>query len=138
MILGDFICSTNSFNIFTFVMVWLCVCRSFWIVFFLCFLLVMQLFSIFFFLFLTSSFVKDSSVMILSNFPDLLSLSSSSSVAEKTWKNSCWNLSWMFQYCSLVWKDILVPFWISHLHLIHFSGYKLIYLDILDFLLVTV
>ena len=63
-------------------------CVSFFLdtVFFLWFLLVVQLFCILFFLFLTSSFVKDSSVMMLSDFPVLLSLSSSSSVVEKTSK----------------------------------------------------
>ena len=45
-----------------------------------------QLFCILFFLLITSSFVKDSSVMMLFDFPDLLSLSSSSSVVEKTSK----------------------------------------------------
>ena len=46
----------------------------------------MQLFCILFSLFLTSSFANDSSVMMLSDFPDLLSLSLSSSVVEKTSK----------------------------------------------------
>ena len=46
----------------------------------------MQLFCILIFLLLTSSFAKDSSVTMLSDFPDLLSLSSSSSVVEKTSK----------------------------------------------------
>ena len=64
-------------------------CVSFFLdsAFFLCFLLVIQPFCILFILFLTS-FAKDSSVM-LSDFPDLLSSSSSSSslsVVEKTSK----------------------------------------------------
>ena len=56
----------------------------------------------------------------------------------KKLQNSCCNLSWMFQYGSLVLEDLLVLFWMSHLHLIHFSSYRLIYLNILGFLLVTV
>ena len=117
----------------------LTVCRSSWIVYFLCFLLVIQLFCISFFLFLTSSFVRDSSVMMLSDLPDLLSSSSwssSSSVVERISKRLLQfilDVSVLFPCLRGPFGTVLNVSSTSNT----FSGYKLIYLNILDFLLVT-
>ena len=96
-----------------------------------------QLFCILFFLFLTSSFVEDSSVMMLSDFPVLLSLSPSSSVVEKTSKR-------LLQFILDV--SVLLPCLrgtfgtVLNVSSTSNTLFRLqtIYLNILDFLLITV